>query len=359
MKTNKEIREIIYYDCGEITAISFYINGFLSNQKRLNYKFIIKRDKPNFLKQAPRNGEWGKFVLRLGFFEFKHGDNSIFFCIDRSDHSSNYMSEGYIIPVLDIVKYYFKTNYNANAIDKDLTIKKFKDKIIPIGPSFPLYIDNMIKFMPRIIPGSNNNWTFKESKERLNLMFRNPRLDYLKRLRNTETDLNVFFVMPYYPMHKLLNEFRFEVMKALEATVKTEVILGFAPTQKLPDNHHYFVQPAVYEMRDYFRHLARSKVAIYVRGPHDGISSKLGQLLAMGKPIIGQTISNNKELYYQNPFFKEQFAFDDPEEIARNVNELLQHPEKAASYAKANANTFDTKFSPEITVSSIIEKLYA
>jgi len=111
-------------------------------------------------------------------------------------------------------------------------------------------------------------------------------------------------------------------------------------------------------MRDYFRHLARSKVAIYVRGPHDGISSKLGQLLAMGKPIIGQTISNNKELYYQNPFFKEQFAYDDPEEIAGNVNELLKNPEKAALYAKANANTFDTKFSPEITVSNFIERLF-
>ena len=357
METNKEIREIIYYDCGEITAISFYINGFLSNQQRFNYKFIIKRDKPDFLKQVPRNVEWGKFVLRLGFFEFKHGNTSFFFCIDRSDHSSNYMNEGYIIPVLETVRYYFKTNYNANAIDSDILIKKFKDKIIPIGPSFPLHIDNMIKFMPRIIPGSNNNWTFKESKERLNLMFRNPRLNYLRRLRNTQTDLSVFFVMPFYPMHKILNEFRFEVMKALQATVKTKVIVGFAPTQKLPDNHHYFVQP-VYEMRDYFRHLARSKVAIYVRGPHDGISSKLGQLLALGKPIIGQTISNNKELYYQNPFFKEQFAYDDPEEIAGNVHELLKNPEKAALYANANANTFDTKFSPEITVSRFIERLF-
>jgi hypothetical protein len=356
MKTSKEIREIIYYDCGEITAISFYINGFMSNQQRFDYKFIIKRDKPDFLKQAPRNGEWGKFVLRLGFFEIRHGENSFFFCIDRSDHSSNYMNEGYIIPVLEIVKYYFKTNYNANAIDNDQAIKKFQHKIISIGPSFPLHIDNMIKFMPRIIPGSNNNWTFKESKERINLMFRNPRLDYLRRLRNTETDLSVFFVMPYYPMHKILNEFRFEVMKALLATVKTKVIVGFAPTQKLPDNHQYFVQP-VYEMRSYFRHLARSKVAIYVRGPHDGISSKLGQLLAMGKPIIGQSISNNKELYYQNPYFKEQFAYDDPEEIVRNVNELLKSPKNTALYAKANANTFDTKFSPEITTLKIIEKL--
>jgi glycosyltransferase involved in cell wall biosynthesis len=266
------------------------------------------------------------------------------------------MNEGYIIPVLEIVKYYLKTNYNAIAIDSDPGIKKFREKIIPIGPSFPLYIENMIRFMPRIVPGKNNNWTVKESKERINLMFRNPRLSYLKHLRKTETDLNIFFVMPYYPTHKILNEFRFEVMKALQNLVKTNVIIGFAPTQKLPENHQYLVQP-VYEMRDYFRHLARSKVAIYVRGPHDGISSKLGQLLALGKPIIGQTIHNNKELYYQNQFFNEQFAYDDPEEIARRVRELLQDPEKAASFAEANANTFDTKFSPEISVSKIIEKL--
>ncbi len=356
MQNKNEITEIIYYDCGEVTAISFYLNGFLSNQKKYNYKFIIKRDRPYFLKQSSLTGEWDKFVFRLGFFEFKNGSNSYFFCIDRSDHSSNYMNEGYIIPILEIVKYYLKTNYNSTAIDNDPGIKKFKEKIIPIGPSFPLYIDNMIRFMPRIIPGKNNNWTFKESKERLNLMFRNPRLSYLKQLRKTETDLNIFFVMPYYPTQKALNEFRFEVMKALQNLVKTDMIIGFAPTQKLPENHQYFEQ-RVYEMRDYFRHLARSKVAIYVRGPHDGISSKLGQLLAMGKPIIGQTIHNNKELYYQNPFFNEQFAYDEPGEIAKQVHELLQHPEKAASYAKANAHTFDTKFSPEITVSKIIDAL--
>lgn len=357
MQSRNEITEIIYYDCGEVTRISFFINGFFSNQKRFNYKLLIKRDKPPFLKQSSLSGEWGKFVLGLGLFEFKNGNNHFFFCIDRSDHATNFKNEGYIIPVLETVKYYFKTNYNTIAINNDPDIKKFGEKIIPVGPSFPLHIDNMIRFMPRIFPGRNNNWTFKESKDRLNLMFRNPRLNYLRRLRKTETDLNLFFVMPYYPTHKILNEFRFEVMKALQKMVKTKAIIGFAPTQKFPENHQYFVQP-VYEMRDYFRHLARSKVAIYVRGPHDGISSKLGQLLALGKPIIGQTISNNKELYYQNPFFNEQFAYDEPEEIARNVYELLQHPETAALYANANANTFDTKFSPEITVAKIIEKLY-
>ena len=357
MQTKNDFKKIIYYDCGEVTAISFYINGFLSNQKKYNYKFLIKREKPYFLKQSSLSGEWDKFVFRLGLFEFKNGKNNFFFCIDRCDHSSNYRNEGYIIPILEIVKYYFKANYNAIAIDNDLKIKKFRDKIIPIGPSFPLHIENIIKFMPRIFPGNKNNWTFKESKERLNLMFKNPRLSYLKHLRKIEPDLNLFFVLPYYSNQKILNEYRYEVMKAVGNLVKTNAIIGFAPTQKLPEEYQHIKQP-VYEMRKYFHYLARSKVVIYVRGPHDGISSKLGQLLALGKPIIGQTIHNNKELYYQNQFFNEQFAYDEPEEIAKHVYELLQHPEKAESFAKANANTFDTKFSPEITVSNIIEKIY-
>lgn len=357
MQTKKEITEIIYYDFGEVKSISFYINGFLSNQKKYNYSLLIKREKPSFLNQSLLIGEWGKFIFRLGLFEFKNGNNTFFFCIDRCDHSSNYMNEGYIIPILETVKYYFKANYDATAIDDDINIKKFRDKIIPIGLSFPLHIENMIKFMPRILPGSNNNWTFKEFQDRLSLMFRNPRLSYLNHLRKTEPDLNLFFVLPYYSNQKILNEFRFEVMIALQNLVKTNAIIGFASRGKLPEKYQYFKQP-VYEMRDYFCHLARSKVAVYVRGPHDGISSKLGQLLALGKPIIGQTIHNNKELYYQNPFFNEQFAYDEPEEIAKHVHELLQHPEKAASFAKANANTFDTRFSPEITVSKIIEKLF-
>ena len=357
MQTENEIKEIIYHDCGEITALSFYINGFLSNQKHYNYKFLIKREKPYSLKQISPGEEWYKFIFRLGLFEFKNGNNSFFFCIDRSDHSTNFKNEGYIIPVLETVKYYFKTNYNAIAIDDDLVIKKFRDKIIPIGPSFPLHLENMIKFMPRIFPGNGNNWTFQESKDRLSLMFRNPRLSYLKHLRKTEPDLNLFLVLPYYPNQKILSEFRYELVKEIGNLVKTNAIIGFGTNEKLPEKYQHLKQP-FYEMRTYFRLLARSKVAIYVRGPHDGISSKLGQLLAMGKPIIGQTIHNNKELYYQNPFFSEQFAYDEPEEIAKQVHELLQQPEKAASFAKANANTFDTKFSPEITVSKIIEKLF-
>jgi len=224
MQTKKAITEIKYYDFGEVTDVSFYINGFLANQKKYNYKLVIRREKPSFLKQYSTSEEWYKFVFRLGIFEFKNGNNNFFFCTDWCDHSTNFKNEGYLIPVLEHVKYYFKANYNATAIDDDPNIKKYRDKIIPIGLSFPLHLENMLKFMPRIFPGNNKHWTYKESKERINLMFRKPRLSYFKRLRKTETDLDIFFVLPYYPNQIKLNEFRFEVMKALQNLGKTNSI---------------------------------------------------------------------------------------------------------------------------------------
>jgi len=351
------MNEIIYYDFDQINRVSFYLNGFFSNQTKYNYKFSIKREDPCITMLNSVVGEWKKFLFGLGLFEFKSRNNNFFFCIDRSDHSSNYMNEGYLIPILEIVKYYFKANYDPTAIDNDPAINKFKDKIIPIGPSFPIHIENMIKFMPGIFPIDKNRWSLNIFKERFDLMFRYPKLSYLKRLRKIEPKLNLFFVLPYYSNQKILNEYRFEVFKAVKDRVKTNTIIGFGSHTKLTGKYEQFKLPR-YEMRDYYRHLAGSKIAIYVRGPHNGISSKLGQLLALGKPIIGQTIHNNKEMFYQNQFFNEQFAYDEPEEIAKQVYDLLQHPEKAASFAEANANTFDTRFSPEITVSHILENLF-
>lgn len=355
MHTKEEIPEIIYFDSGEVERISFYINGFLHNQKKFNYKFLIKREKPGFMKQSSQNEEWHK--SELGFFEFKNGHNSFFFCIDRNDPSTTYRNEGYLISVLEEVKYYFKVNYNVDEIEKEPRLKEYREKIVPLGPSFPLHIKNMNRFMSRIIPGKKNNWTFQIFVERMNLMFRFPGLSYFRRLRKIKPDLNLFFVVPFYHNQIELNDYRYELMKSLESLIKTNIIIGFASRRKLPDKYQYFKQP-VYEMRSYLRHLARSKVTIYIRGPHNGISSKFGQLMAMGKPIIGQTIHNNRELYYQNQFFDEQFAYDEPGEIARQVHRLLQDPEKAASFAKANAHTFDTRFSPEVTVSHIIETIF-
>jgi len=45
MHTKEETAEIIYFDSGEVERISFYINGFLHNQKKYSYKFLKERSR--------------------------------------------------------------------------------------------------------------------------------------------------------------------------------------------------------------------------------------------------------------------------------------------------------------------------
>ena len=355
-KSKNEISEIIFYDFYKIEPLSFYIDGFLTNQKKYKYKFIVKSERPSFFNQLSYSKEEEDHFFRLGIFEYKGKNERFFFCIDRSDHSDNYMNEGYIIPILKIVKFYFKANFNPDAINNDPEIKKYVDKIVPIGLSFPVCTGRIINFFIRIFTENMFRWNFQFFKERLYVLLRVPALNYLRRNRRIKPDLNLFFVVRYYSNQPKLNEYRYEVLKAIENLGIPKTILGFVTNTQIPEKFEHYRRPR-FKMREYYRNLARSKVAIYVRGPHNGISSKLGQLLALGKPIIGQTIYNNKELYYQNQFFNEQFSYDEPEEIAQHVHELLQQPEKLASYSKANANAFDTKLDPEITVSRIIDKL--
>lgn len=352
----KNTTEIIYYDFDRLDWLSFYIDGFLANQKKFNYRFRIKREVPSFLEQPSSAGKWQKHLIALGVFEYRNENDTFFFCIDRSDHSSNYMNEGYFIPILENVKYYFKANYNRVAIENDRSLKKYSDKIIPVGLSFPVHTANMMKLLVRVIPNSKSRWKFRVARQRISFLIRVPRLNYLRNLRRIEPDLNIFFVLPYYSNQEKLNDYRYEVMKALAELGLPKTIIGFACNGELPGKFQDFKQPE-FRRRTYYRNLARSKVTIYVRGPHNGISSKLGQLLALGKPIIGQSIYNNKEVYYQNQFFDQQFAYDEPEDIANHVRELLQQPEKAATFGNANANTFDKEFLPGITVSRLIEKL--
>jgi hypothetical protein len=132
--------------------------------------------------------------------------------------------------------------------------------------------------------------------------------------------------------------------------------MGFVSNKVLPENVTD-LQRARLGMKEYLTQLARSKVAIYVRGPHDGISSKFGQYMAMAKPIVGQTLANNRERLYNFPNFNRQFGYDDPEQIAKRVIELLERPDEMNQLARSNATTYDRYLHPENVVSEILEHL--
>ncbi len=354
-KKSREAR-ITYYDLDRIDRTSFYLTGFLRNQKKYGYKFVVKRSAPSFLQAPSVAGEWLKFLFAVGLFACRLGGEEFYFCIDRSDHSTNKMNEGFLLPLLRKVKYYFKVNYNREAIDADPSLLEFRNKIIPIAPSFPIRMPSVLPFLPRVIPSREMSWTVKKAKERLRHLTQIPSLEDYRRWRQIKPDIDVFFVLYHYwqPHHSELSEFRYRIMRELNKRRDINAVIGFVSDGKLPEKYAS-LRHEPYGTRDYLLRLARSKVAIYVRGPHDGISSKFGQLLALGKPIIGQSIRNNKELLYGNEHFDKQFIYDDPREIVEQVDGLLQQPGNLALLADSNARTFDTQLAPEISIAGIIE----
>jgi hypothetical protein len=168
----KKNTEIIFYDLEnmEISRISFYINGFILNQKKYAYKFSVSRSAPSILTNKLMEGEWRKYLFDIGIFEIRQGEKKGFFCIDRSDHSTNYMNEGFQLPLLKVVTYYFKTNYNKEAICRDPDLCDYQEKIVPAGPSFPVRINNILSFLPRIIRPKGSIWDTKIVRDRLNLL---------------------------------------------------------------------------------------------------------------------------------------------------------------------------------------------
>ena len=79
--------------------------------------------------------------------------------------------------------------------------------------------------------------------------------------------------------------------------------------------------------------------------------------MAMGKPIVGETLLNNKENMYAYDRFDEQFAFDDPEEIVERVIYSLENPEGLEDLRRANIETFENHLAPKPVVKDILDQL--
>ena len=109
----------------------------------------------------------------------------------------------------------------------------------------------------------------------------------------------------------------------------------------------------------YLRNLARSRVLIYVRGPHDSLSFKFGEMMALGRPIVGQKLRHNRDTLYRHPYFDEQFAYEDPQEIVDKVVELLANPAKMEAIARSNEEVFESTLTPAAGIANILNALLA
>ena len=168
----------------------------------------------------------------------------------------------------------------------------------------------------------------------------------------------MFFVVRFYDheTHSADNEFRYQIMKEIQQYPDIRSVVGFASHENIPNKYADF-QVTPYSLREYLSRIAKARVAIYVRGLHNCLSFKFGQLLSLGMPIVGQTIHNNKDNIMNTDYFDEQFAYDDPKAIVRGAIGLLKNPEKQVALSVSNASVFDIKFAPKAVVADILTHL--
>lgn len=356
MRNSKTNFCITYYDFANLDYASFYLVGFFENIKKFNYNFIISKATPSILLESNSHSEWNDILFSICLFKVTRENESFYFCIDTRDSNSADINDGkgFHLPLLYKVKYYFKVNYNKNFIHDDPELNKVTNKIIPILPFCPIKFNKSFLYLPKIIPSKVTNWNYSQLKGRLKFIIRNLTLDEMINFRSLKKERDIFFVTMYRKsrIHEGDNEFRYQIIKEMQKNRDINAYMGFVGSN-LPGKYKEFELEGL-RIKQYLREVAKSKVAIYVRGLHDCLSFKFCQYLAMGMPIIGQTIKNNRENLMQHNYFDLQFACDDPKEIVHRAIEMLKQPELLTKLRKSNGEIFDAHFRPQSVVEEIL-----
>jgi len=353
----KSGRRIIHYDFNDLNYAGFYLSGLLENAPESHYELVISRAVPDILRDPTMEGPWRALLFSVCLFKATLEDEEFYFCIDTRDSAEADPSRGmgYHLPLLRRVKYYFKVNYNEAAVLRDPDLRAYASKIIPAPPCFGLRCRPRSRFLPRITPCRVTGWRRRDAVKRARDMLRQLGLEEVRCLRSSKKKFDLFFFMMFYndPAHAPHNEFRYRVMKEIRKHCPDSSVTAFASRGNLPGKFAEF-QASPCSPRVHARALASSRLAVYVRGLYDCVSFKLPQYLALGLPVVGQTIANNQEMLYENPYFREQFAYNDPERIVREAMELLARPERLRMLARSNARVFDSTFTPRAAVADIL-----
>ncbi len=353
----KRKNHITYYDFNDLRYSSYFLTGFYHNSEIFSYRFNVSKAIPILFYDQAMTGKWRENLFSICLFKVKTQNDEFYFCIDTRDSCERKRGNGYHIPLLKKVKYYFKVNYDRDAVNSDPGLAKFANKIIPSLPFFPIKCPKLLQYYPRIIPRGKIAWTMKDTARRIKAYNDILSLEQIKQMRNSQKDHDIFFVTRYYneEIHSADNEFRYQIMKEIKNYSNINSVVGFAG-YKVPGKYaEYQLKP--FSLKNYLGCLARSKTAIYVRGLHNCLSFKFGQLLSLGMPIVGQTIKNNRDNIMNNKYFDEQFAYNNPKEIAQEIAKLLINPVKQKELSISNANIFDAKFSPRVIVSDILRQI--
>jgi hypothetical protein len=347
---------ITYFDFAQLDYASYFLTGLMEAEREKRFRFRVSRRVPE-LAQAARMNDWRDLLFSTLIFQVQCGAKSSYFCIDtRDSHSSNrQMGRGYHLPLLAEVDWYFKINYKDEAVQTEPELAAYAQKIIPLGPFFPIQPPARLLFRPRLRPAPNMQWTWQSTRKRAAQLRHLLPLERFRNFRLIERDTDIFLVLFHYGgKHTADDEARLALMQELRTLSDLRTEIGFAATVPLTSEFAEF-RTFPDSFPNYMRRQARSKIGIYVRGLHECVSFKLGQLLALGLPIVGQPIHNNRSWYYQHDYFAEQFSYETPPEIARRSQSLLKDADTLRKWGLANIRTFEKHFAPRPVVEPILQ----
>ncbi len=348
MSARTAIHRLEHFNCERLRSSSYFIQGFLDLASDRGIAFKIRNGPPpsGFPELQPLG-------IRSPFSVFRAFTNrsDFYFCVDGRDGNDSFRQ-----PYLEKCRYYFKVNYNSEVLAGEPELSTFGAEILPAIPHFPIRTTGMAAYLPRLRPAKSgfvpvlrHNWRrFGHWRSAI------PLRD-ITALRPAAKERDLLFVAPFYDQsaHRETNEFRYEVMKAIRAHAGIHSLFGFA-AERVTGKYAEFHIPHL-SSKEHFERMARSRLLVYVRGAHGCISYKFGEMLALGVPIVGQTLLNNAEALMRHEHFEAQFAWDDPEQIARAAADLLSDPARLQRIGAANARTFDRYLSPRAAAASILD----
>lgn len=360
--TGNSMTKITYYDFSSFYYSGFFLNGFLANARPYGYRLGVSHRLPQELRALPNGRAWpqNKGEEKINLLRYEGPAGSGLFCIDASNLNGEYPVDGYsgyAESLLEICDTYFKVNYNAEVIAANLAFAHYADKIKPLPLAWPLATPQKWRFLPRPQLREGELWRQSKARERVRLLRHAQDEALFRRLRTSPRDIDVFFVNIYRQPREGTNETRLAILEELHRQPGLNLVAGFVdPRGDLPEAYAPFRLPFMpYET--YLSTLARARIAIYVRGSFGCLSTKFGELMALGKAIVGETLLNNRANMLAYDLFEQQFAYDDPQEMVARIMYLLDHPEEVARLERANTSTYEEHFTPRALVAGLLDQI--
>ena len=343
-------KRIVHFDIAYANFAAYFLAGLDANQDRFGYRFSIRSTPPRALADL-YDSPYSQAALSIPTFQVRNGDEQFYFCIDSAD-ANDYVYE----PLLERVRYYFKVNWHPEVLNAS-PWRQYIDKIRPAGPFFPIRFSYWRQMPRRMLP-YRAVWRYGDVRTRLMQVKKAATLKQLVGLRGMPKQQDVAFVVPLYhkDTHREHNEFRYEIVRRLREANDIDAVAGVVGNN-IPERYADCVIPMVSQQRHLMR-VASSRVAIYVRGLHDCVSYKFGELLSQGLPIAGQSVVNNVACLMAHEGMREQFCYDDPVNLVDRVRELLENNALRSALSASNERVFDHHFAPTPGVAKLLDTIF-